>query len=153
MSMVRSLASGAVGAGVLTIIHEVVRRLDPHAPHVHVLGMRGIARLFSAAKEVPPDRQSLFDLAMVGDLVSNSLYYSLGATGPQRQRLLRGGLLGLLAGLGAVFLPGPLGLGEEPVRRSMATEVMTVAWYLIGGLVAGAASRWFAPSETVDPKL
>ena len=40
--------------------------------------------------------------------------------------------------LGAVFLPGPLGLGTKPSARTPQTAAMTVAWYAIGGLVAGA---------------
>jgi hypothetical protein len=47
--------------------------------------------------------------------------------------------LGLAAGLGAVFLPGPLGLGSAPSNRTTQTQAMTVGWYLLGGLAAGLA--------------
>ncbi len=40
----RALGSGAVGAGVLTLVHEGVRRLLPGAPQVHALGMRAVPR-------------------------------------------------------------------------------------------------------------
>ncbi len=46
--------------------------------------------------------------------------------------------LGLAAGAGALVLPKPLGLGEAPKSRRPATRIMTVAWYLIGGLAAAA---------------
>jgi hypothetical protein len=47
----------------------------------------------------------------------------------------------LAAGLGAVLLPGPMGLGNEPSTRTPGTAAMTVAWYFAGGLVAGLAAR------------
>jgi hypothetical protein len=53
--------------------------------------------------------------------------------------MIRGALLGLGAGVGAVTLPKTLGLNEEATTRTMKTKVLTVAWYLIGGLVAAAA--------------
>jgi hypothetical protein len=62
--------------------------------------------------------------------------------------LLRGAALGLAAGLGAVFLPGPLGLGEAPSNRTPATTAMTIGWYLIGGLAAALAYRTMAGEQT-----
>jgi hypothetical protein len=38
-------------------------------------------------------------------------------------------------------LPGPLGLGEAPSNRTPQTQLMTVAWYTAGGLVAGVVAR------------
>ena len=50
-----------------------------------------------------------------------------------------GALLGLTAGVGALVLPGPLGLGEAPAKRTGGTAAMTLAWYTLGGLAAGLA--------------
>jgi hypothetical protein len=65
----------------------------------------------------------------------------LAGVGDPDGAVTRGLLLGLTAGLGAVFLPGPLGLGTGPSRRTPRTAVMTVAWYALGGLVAAAVYR------------
>lgn len=65
-------------------------------------------------------------------------YFTLVAAGGRKGAVTRGAVLGLAAGLGAVFLPGPLGLGTAPSRRTPATAVMTAAWYSLGELVAGA---------------
>ena len=51
---------------------------------------------------------------------------------------MRGSLLGLGAGIGAVALAKPLGLDERAAHASAKTKAMTVAWYVIGGLVAAA---------------
>jgi hypothetical protein len=54
----------------------------------------------------------------------------------------------MLAGVGAVVLPGPLGLGRQPTNRARATQVMTVLWYLAGGLAAAAAARRLKPASS-----
>ncbi|WP_317172766.1 hypothetical protein [Hymenobacter sp. HDW8] len=76
---------------------------------------------------------------MAGDLLSNGLYYSLVGTGKNAWQ--RGLVLGLAAGIGGVVLPGPMGLGEAPSNRTPQTKLMTVAWYLIGGLAAAGVAR------------
>ena len=80
-------------------------------------------------------------MTLAGDIVSNAAYYSL--TGSGKNAWLRGGLLGLAAGVGGVVLPGPLGLGTAPSNRTTKTQVMTVAWYLLGGLAAAAVASAF----------
>jgi hypothetical protein len=78
---------------------------------------------------------------MIGDLISNSLYYSLAGLGNKKGVIQRGILLGLGAGLGAVLLPKPLQLNEAPTNRTTKTKAMTIGLYLIGGLVAATIIR------------
>jgi hypothetical protein len=135
---VKALAGGAAGAAVLTLVHEAARRALADAPRMDVLGRRTIAAGIRAVGGDPPSGAQLQGAALAGDLVSNAAYYSLVGLGGADGAVARGGLLGLAAGLGAVFLPGPLGLGTRPSRRTPQTAAMTVAWYTLGGLVAGA---------------
>jgi hypothetical protein len=140
MKLLRSLTAGFAGALVLTALHETVRRLRPEdAPRMDVLGMRGLRKLLGKAHAPQPDDDTLFDMTMAGDVLSNGLYYSLVGSGKHAVR--RGLLLGVAAGVGGVVLPGPLGLGEGPSNRTPQTQLMTVAWYTAGGLVAGAVAR------------
>ncbi|MBO2008564.1 hypothetical protein [Hymenobacter negativus] len=140
MKLLPSLSAGLAGALVLTAIHETARRLRPEdAPRMDVLGMRGLRKLLHKASAPQPDEDTLFGMTMAGDVVSNSLYYSLVGSG--RHAVRRGLLLGLAAGVGGVVLPGPLGLGEAPSNRTPQTKLMTVAWYTAGGLIAGAVAR------------
>ena len=139
MNVLESLASGAAGACALTMIHETTRQYVADAPRMDVLGMRAIAKPMRALGQAPPTDGALHRAALAGDLVSNSLYYSLVGVGDPKGVWVRGAVLGLLAGLGGVFLPGPMGLGTAPSRRTPQTALMTVGYYLAGGLAAAAA--------------
>lgn len=140
------VAIGAAGAATVTLLNEGMRRIVPHAPRMDVIGMRAIARPMREMDQEPPEGDRLFWLAMAGDLLSNTLYYSLAGVGPEERIWGRGIVLGLAAGLGAAVLPEPLGLGRQPGARWPVTHVMTVGWYLAGGLAAAATARALARS-------
>ncbi|HEX5270840.1 MAG TPA: hypothetical protein VFW33_10150 [Gemmataceae bacterium] len=152
MTTLRALGSGLAGALALTAVHETARRALAGAPRMDVLGMRGIARSLEAVGQTPPEEGRLHELALAGDILSNSLYYSMVGVGGPEGAWLRGALLGLAAGVGAVLLPGPLGLGEAPSNRTPATRAMTVGWYLLGGLAAAAACRLMARGGDRGPE-
>ncbi|HEX5707289.1 MAG TPA: hypothetical protein VFX96_08335 [Pyrinomonadaceae bacterium] len=145
MSLLKALGGGLVGACALTLLHEVGRRVIPNAPRMDILGMRAIKKsLRAVGEDDPPVDLELHDLALLGDLVSNSAYYALVGVGGRRGVWERGALLGLAAGVGAVALPGPLGLGRSPSERTPQTQAMTIGWYLAGGLAAAAAFEAFS---------
>ena len=136
----QSLGAGLAGTLALNILHETARQFIPAAPRADVLGMRILVDGYQKAGEEPPTGNRLYRLAMLGDVVSNALYYGLIGVNA-KQPLLTGAALGVLAGVGAVTLPGPLGLRDAPTRRTNATVAMTIGWYLFGGLVAGAVLK------------
>ena len=137
----RALTSGLAGALVLTGLHEAARHLLPHAPRMDVIGERALSRSFATVGRHPPEGRRLYQASLAGELLSNSLYYSMvGAT--SRSRVLRSGLLlGLAAGLGAVLLPPRLGLGRPPGEKALLTPLLTIAWYTAGGIAAAAVTR------------
>lgn len=148
MSFFRALGSGLVGACALTLIHESARRFLPNAPRMDVLGMRAIANTLDTVDKNPPPPGELHEMALIGDIVSNSIYYGLVGVGDKEGAWLRGSVLGLTAGVGAVLLPEPLGLGRQPDEHTPSTQLMTVAWYLAGGLAAAAAFRAFSSPDS-----
>jgi hypothetical protein len=136
---VKSTIGGLAGACTLTLLNESVKKLDKDAPRMDLLGMNAVARLMKGNNILTQTAGKLFPVALAGDLVSNSLYYSMADSGNRKSTLIRGALLGVAAGLGAVGLPKTLGLNEEATTRTMKTKILTVTWYVIGGLVAAAA--------------
>src|SRR5688572_28614857 len=112
MRLQQALLSGAAGAVSLTLLHETARQFLPHAPRVDILGMRAIAASLRAVDQTPPPRDSLYWLAMLGDLASNSLYYSLVGFGQPTNIWRRGAILGGAAGIGTVIVPRLVGLGR-----------------------------------------
>lgn len=147
MSKQQALISGAVGAASLNVIHETARHTIPHAPQIQAIGMRAIAKTMRAAGESPPPRDELYWLTLAGDLISNALYYSFVGTDQPRRIWRRGVMLGAAAGVGAVVLPGPMGLGRQPGTKTPHTQIMTFLWYFIGGLAAAAVASAFARSN------
>lgn len=147
MRPLNTLASGLVGATTLTLVHELAHRVLPDAPRVDLLGMRAIAAALRAGGAAPPPSEHLYWWALAGDLASNSLYYSLATFGGSERALWRGGLLGLGAGVATVALPPIVGLGSRPQARTPQTALLTVLWYLLGGLVAGATAMTLAQRD------
>lgn len=144
MDAINAIGSGVIGAGLLTAVHESVRQVVPGAPRMDVIGMRAIRRPMEAMGKRPPRGSTLHKLALGGDLISNAAYYSLVGIGKPENAMKRGLVLGLAAGLGAALLPPVMGLGQQPHRKTPATQLMTVAWYTLGGLAAAGAYRLFS---------
>jgi hypothetical protein len=130
---------GLAGACALTLINEGIQRIDRTAPRLDLLGMNAVAKLVKGPKSAPPVVKNLLPMAVAGDLVSNTLYYALASGRTKKSTLIKGALLGLGAGLGAVALPKPMGLEPSHTNLTGKTQVMTVLYYIIGGLVAAAA--------------
>src|SRR5438034_754677 len=97
-----ALLGGFAGAALLTATHETLRRAVPDAPRMDLLGMQALRKVLSKAGKPQPGRTELFLYTMAGDLLANTLYYSLGGA-KTRDPLARGLLLGISAGLGAVL--------------------------------------------------
>jgi hypothetical protein len=137
----RALGPGLVGSLSLTLIHEGARRVLKHPPRMDVLGKRSLKKGFRWLGLRPAHGRRLHRQSLAGDLISNSIFYSLVAMGRPKRPYVRGAILGALAGLGAVVLPPYLGLGRRPSRARTSTALLTVAWYLLGGLSAARATR------------
>ncbi len=144
MNYLQAVAAGTTGALVLTILHETTRQFVPTSPRMDLLGMRTIDKYMRKAHMYPPQGKKLHTAALIGDIISNSLYYSMTGIGKKENVWLRATGLGLGAGIGAIVLPPYMGLSNEPSARTSQTKAMTVAWYLVGSLTAAAALQWFS---------
>ena len=136
-----ALLAGVCGAVALTAVHQLARRVTDDAPRMDVLGERAIARTVQAAGGTLPMQPTLHRWALAGDLMANSAYYSLITCGQGAHMWTRAIAMGLAAGAGALVLPRRIGLGDAPKSDHIPNQIMTVAWYLIGGLAAACAGR------------
>lgn len=144
MSIPTSFLSGLAGAIALNLLHESARRIVPNAPRVDLLGEQALTKLLRNLDETPPTGDRLYAATLAGDLLSNAIYYSAVGVGRPQNAVRNGVMLGFAAGLGAVGLPGPLGLSEAPSAQNPARAAMTIGWYVVGGLAAGLTCRLLA---------
>src|SRR4051812_46649313 len=114
MKLLSAIGGGVAGAAVLTLLHQTIKSLTPNAPRMDLLGMEVISKTMEKTGSDVPGKEELYDITLVGDMISNSLYYSMAGIGSEKQAIARGALLGLAAGFGAVYLPKPLGLNPDP---------------------------------------
>ena len=147
MKLLSALAAGFAGAVGLTLIHESAKRITQDAPRMDLLGMNALSMILTKANQTVPHEKLLFELTMAGDIIGNGFYYSLVGAGDPKHVWLRGTFLGLVAGLGAVYLPSKLGLEDAPSTRTPQTKAMAVALYLSAGLIAAAISNEISDKE------
>jgi hypothetical protein len=138
--MARSLAAGAAGAAALTGIHELGRSWLDDAPRMDLFGRRALKKA-----GVRRRGRKLYEAALASDLASNALFYALTSAGRPDVAPWRGLALGALAGAGALAGGPALGLGRKPALATPSTAALTVAWYALGGLVAGLVARSLFP--------
>ena len=131
-----NLLGGLAGAVTLTAVHETVRQFLPEAPRVDLVGIRAIRQILNKTDLPIPGLKEQREMALGGDLLSNATYYSLAGTS-----YTRGLLLGIAAGIGGVYLPGKMGLGDAPTNRSTTTQLLTIGYYTLGGIVSVAVNR------------
>lgn len=136
MKGIENLAGGLAGALVLNILHETVKRMDKDAPRVDLVGEEALSKSLETVGVEPPKGDALFGATLAADVFSNALYFSAVGAGKKKNLLLLGAGYGLAAGFGAITLTKPLGLNDKPVNRTTKTQALTVAFYLVGGLVS-----------------
>lgn len=131
-----NLLGGLAGALSLTAVHESVRQFVPAAPRVDLTGIRALRQLLNKTDLPIPGLTAQRQMALGGDLIANATYYSMAGTS-----YTKGLMLGLAAGLGGVYLPGKMGLGEAPTNRSSTTRLLTIGYYTLGGLISVAVTK------------
>ena len=137
--MIKALVGGFVGAATLTLLHEYLKKYK-FAPRLDKLGEEAAASGIEALGGDAPGAAGLYTTSLAADIISNTLYYSSAAAHPTKP--VQAGIgLGLLAGIGAVFVPGEVGLSSAHTAATPSRKWITVALYTVGGLVAGAVIK------------
>lgn len=140
---IQNLLGGLAGAAALTIAHQLLSRVDKDAPRLDIVGEEAVAKGAAKAGIEPPVGNTLTGLTLAGDIGANSGYYTMIGHGEDKNLLWRGLGYGAMAGIGALSLPAPMGLDDEPVTRTTKTKIMTMGLYVLGGLVTALTLKAF----------
>lgn len=139
--LTRNILSGIVGAIMLNVVHQLGKKVDKDAPRIDKIGQEALSKSVRSIGYDPPRGNKLFAATLVGDLLANSIYYGLIGKGKKENLLLRGIIYGAVAGVGALTLTKPMGLDDQPVNKTTKTKVMTIGWYVLGGIVTVFAHK------------
>ena len=144
MRIVPSIAGGLAGALSVTLMQEILRRVDPSAPRLDLLRKQAAFKIADKINNGsgPSDGATVKRLSVAGDIIGNTLYYSLTAAAGKKA-LPVGSILGLGMGAGALVLPSKLGLNAYFSGGTRKRKLMTMGMFLVGGLVAAAVTRCF----------
>src|SRR5215207_9702288 len=118
MNTMKNLLGGLIGAVTLNVLHELYRRIDPRAPRIDLVGKEALTKTVEATGHSAPRGKKLYLATLVGDILSNSVYYAVIGQSRHKNLLLRGAALGLAAGVGALKLSEPFGLDDTPISKS-----------------------------------
>jgi hypothetical protein len=136
MKKIIALLGGFTGAITVTALHQALKYTVPDlAPRMDLLGMEAMKKVRQRIHLPIPSEEELYEQTFVGDIIANTLYYSLAGGNAAD---LKGTILGIVAGIGAVQLPAKLHLTPAHSSRTKATEYLAMAIYIAGGLAAAA---------------
>ncbi len=138
----KALIAGGLAASVtVTAVHQILKAITSKSPRMDLLGMEVLDKGYEKAGADKPSYDTRYWMTMAGDIVSNAAYYSLAGAGGKKGLFAKGGLLGALAGIGALVLPKPMGLNPAHSNRTKTTKLLSVGLYLLGGLVSSAVTK------------
>lgn len=153
MRVLSAIGGGLAGAFALTFLHEITRRIDKDAPRMDLMGMDALSKGLQKTGHNVPGSSDLYALSLAGDLISNTVYYSLAAAGNKKYALPKGTVLGLMGGLGALFLPKQIGLNPQHSNKSLKTQLLTTSFYLAGGIIASLVARKIEKKKEKAPEF
>ncbi|RYY61339.1 MAG: hypothetical protein EOO05_06770 [Chitinophagaceae bacterium] len=137
MKLIHNLLGGLAGAVALNILHETMKKLQPDAPHIDEVGEEATAKAIEWTGHDAPEGNTLTGVTLAADLASNAFFYSMIGQGKESNLVPRGAVYGLAVGLGTLGIASSGPVDDTPITKTTATKMMTVAWYVFGGVVAG----------------
>lgn len=147
MKLASAIEGGLAGASTLTLLQEALHRMDRKSPRPF-LHRSGIIKDFKKAGKKGKGSSKLY-IRLVGELLANAAAFGLTSLGKKKNAVLRGGLLGAGAGLGAAFIDNVddkqrlngRQMTKEERYQEIKDKVITMALYTAGGLLAGYAIK------------
>ena len=134
MGKINNLFAGLAGAVALNVLHNALKN-KPDTPRIDFLGEQALQKTVRCFGGNITDTDKLYEATLAGDIVSNTIYYSLIASAKPGYIWPKAVTMGLIAGIAAVKLPEPLGLNPKPVAKTDQKKALTIGYYVFGALV------------------
>lgn len=148
MNLAKAIEGGVVGASTLTLLQEAIHKFDRNGTPGNLVLKPGILRKIKKyEKKGKPTGKLYIDLA--GQLLAAVSYFGLSGLGKKRNAVLRGGLLGLGAGVVTAFLSNQ---GDESEQMDVKKFAITVSSYAGAGMLAGAAVKKLQSKKKLKKK-
>ncbi len=147
MNFVKSIIAGVAGAAALNILHETLRKFDPEAPRIDLVGKEAVKKSAEAMDIEAPTGDRLYGITLAGDVLTNASYFAAIGMGGKKFMLLRAIGAGLSAGIAAVKAPKPMGLNDQHVANSDKRQMMTIGYYVFGSLVTAGVLALMTKKE------
>lgn len=138
MKNITSIIGGLAGAVALNLLHETARKYSSSAPSINKVGEQALSKSLSSVGIKPLSGKQNYQATLLADVISNTAYYSLIGSSKSKNIYLKGAFSGLVAGIGAITLPQPMGLDDKHVNKNTTRSLLTVGYYVFGGFVAAA---------------
>ena len=140
MKLSNVIEGGLAGVSTLTLMQEALHKFDHNAPRPLFRNVRRIKKW----KDVKGSKRGKFYIQLAGDLLSNAAFFGLSALGKKKNAVLRGAVLGALAGCGTILLnddasdnPFSNEMTNESRREKIKDILITLGLYTAGGVIAG----------------
>ncbi|WP_442591362.1 hypothetical protein ACSBL2_09050 [Pedobacter sp. AW31-3R] len=139
MGKISNLFAGFASAVALNVLHESLKDKKT-TPRIDFLGEQALQKTVRYFGGNISDTDDLYKATLAGDIISNTIYYSWIASAKSQHLFTKAIAMGLLAGIGAVKLPEPLGLNPKPVAKTDGIKAMTVGYYVFGALITAVVA-------------
>lgn len=150
-TLLEAAGAGLAGAVTVTALNETLRHQYLQAPRLQLLGMRTVREGARYGGLSRPSRKTQYQVGLGGDLIGNTMWYGLVRVGRYPRPVLRGLILGALAGISTVATARQTRFPRRAVGFTPKVQAMTIGYYTAGGLVAGLVGRAFAEMRAMTP--
>jgi hypothetical protein len=140
MTIINALEGGLAGATTLSLLHKAIDKIDSKA-QTRLLHKSDLLKKIKRQSNKKGSIPVKLYIRLASELLASAGYFGLSALGKKKNAVLRGALLGAAAGFGVAFLNNQDNTQNQENRNKTRDQILTIALYTAGGLVAGAAIK------------
>lgn len=137
----KALEGGLNGIATLGLLQETLHKIDHHEPRP----LLKKSSLLEKIKKQEGKKGDKLYIKLAGEVLSTAAYFGIAGLGKKKNAVLRGALLGAVAGLGTVLLKNEVKDSQDrgdKVSNNFHAEhitdpLLTIALYTVGGALAG----------------